>query len=73
MTDLPTSPFPALLVGLPILVATLSLFFRPKGKALIGLTGSLLTAVLAIFAFVEVLKDVMKRKGYQERRKPIAK
>ena len=26
-----------------------------------------------IFAFVEVLKDVMKRKGYQERRKPIAK
>ena len=26
-----------------------------------------------IFAFIEVLKDVMKRKGYQERRKPIAK
>ena len=26
-----------------------------------------------IFAFIGVLKDVMKRKGYQERRKPIAK
>lgn len=26
-----------------------------------------------IFAFIEILKDVMKRKGYQERRKPIAK
>ncbi|EEG31001.1 hypothetical protein CLOSTMETH_01308 [[Clostridium] methylpentosum DSM 5476] len=31
------------------------------------------TAAERIFAFIEVLKDVMKRKGYQERRKPIAK
>jgi multicomponent Na+:H+ antiporter subunit D len=54
MTGLPTSPLPALLVGLPILMATLSLFFRPRGKALFGLTGCLITAVLAIIAFVEV-------------------
>jgi multicomponent Na+:H+ antiporter subunit D len=54
MTGLPTSPLPALLVGLPILMATLSLFFRPRGKALFGLTGCLLTAVLAIIAFVKV-------------------
>jgi formate hydrogenlyase subunit 3/multisubunit Na+/H+ antiporter MnhD subunit len=54
MTDLPTSPFPALLVGLPILLATLSLFFRTRGEALVGLTGSLLTAGLAIIAFIEV-------------------
>ena len=54
MTDLPTSPLPALLVALPVLMATLSLFFRPRGKALFGLTGCLLTAVVAIIAFVEV-------------------
>ncbi|MFW5753638.1 MAG: complex I subunit 5 family protein, partial [Marinilabiliaceae bacterium] len=54
MTDLPTSPFPALLVGLPVLMAILSLFFRPVGKALVGLTGSLLTAVVSLIAFVEV-------------------
>ena len=54
MTDLPTSSFPALLVGLPILLATLSLFFRTRGEALVGLTGSMLTAGLALIAFVEV-------------------
>jgi multicomponent Na+:H+ antiporter subunit D len=54
MTDLPTSPFPALLVGLPILLATLSLFFRTRGKAVVGLTGCLLTGGLALIAFVEV-------------------
>jgi multicomponent Na+:H+ antiporter subunit D len=53
MTDLPTSPYPALLVGLPILLATLSLFFRTRGKAVAGLTGCLLTGGLALFAFVE--------------------
>ncbi len=56
MTDLPTSPFPALIVGLPILLATLSLFFRSKGKALVGLTGSLLTAALSLTAFAEVAR-----------------
>jgi multicomponent Na+:H+ antiporter subunit D len=54
MTDLPTSPFPALLVGLPILLATLSLFFRSGGKAVVGLTGSLLTAALSFTALFEV-------------------
>ena len=54
MTDLPTSPYPALLVGLPILLATLSLFFRPRGKAILGLAGSLLNAGLSIIALVEV-------------------
>ncbi len=54
MTDLLTSPYPALLVGLPVLLATLSLFFRTRGKALVGLLGCLLTAGLAIVAFIEV-------------------
>ena len=54
MIELPTSPYPALLVGLPILFATLSLFFRPRGKALVGLMASLLTAALALTALVEV-------------------
>jgi multicomponent Na+:H+ antiporter subunit D len=54
MTYLPTSTFPALLVGVPVLLATVSLFFRPGGKALVGLTGSLLTGVLALIAFIEV-------------------
>ncbi len=54
MIHLPSSPFPALLVGLPILMATLSLFFRPGGKAAVGLMGSILTAGLALIAFVEV-------------------
>jgi len=54
MTDLPTSPFPALLVGVPILMAILSLFFRPGKKPLVGLTGSLVTAVVSLIAFVEV-------------------
>ncbi len=57
MTDLPTSPFPALLVGLPFLLATLSLFFSSKGKAVVGLIGSFLTALLAIVAFVEVTQQ----------------
>ncbi len=54
MINLPTSSLPAILVGLPILVATLSLFFRSRGKAVVGLLGSLLTAGLALIAFVEV-------------------
>ncbi|MGF1585121.1 MAG: complex I subunit 5 family protein [Bacteroidales bacterium] len=54
MTDLPTSLFPALLVGLPIFLATLSLFFQARGKAVVGLIGSLLTAGLGIVALVEV-------------------
>jgi len=54
MTYLPTSQFPALLVGLPVLLATMSLFFRNRGKALVGLTGSLLTGGLALIAFIEV-------------------
>ncbi len=54
MTHLPTSPFPALLVGLPILLATLSLFFRNRGKAVVGLIGCLLTGGLALTAFFEV-------------------
>lgn len=57
MTDLPISPYPALLVGLPVLLAALSLFFRTKGEALVGLTGSLLTAALALIAFVEVTQQ----------------
>jgi multicomponent Na+:H+ antiporter subunit D len=57
MTDLPTSPYPALLVGLPVLMAILSLFFRPRGKAFFGLIGCLFTSVLAIFAFVEVTQQ----------------
>lgn len=54
MINLPTSPFPVLLVGLPILMATLSLFFKARGKALVGLAGCLLTGVLALIAFAEV-------------------
>ncbi|PWD99584.1 complex I subunit 5 family protein [Marinilabilia rubra] len=54
MTGLPTSPLPALLVGFPILLAILTLFFRPGVKALVGLAGCLLTALLAFIAFVEV-------------------
>jgi multicomponent Na+:H+ antiporter subunit D len=57
MTDLPTSPFPALVVGLPILLATLSLFFRYRGKALVGMIGSLLTGGLALIALVEVTQQ----------------
>ncbi len=57
MTGLPTSPFPALLVGLPVLMAILSLFLRRRGKALVGLTGCLLTAVAGIVAFVEVTQQ----------------
>lgn len=56
MTDLPTSPLPALFVGLPILMATLSLFFRTRGKALVGLVGCLLTAGLSFIAFAEVTR-----------------
>lgn len=56
MTALPISPYPALLVGLPILMAILSLFLNARGKALLGLTGSLLTTVLALIAFVEVTR-----------------
>ncbi len=56
MTDLPTSPFPAFLVGLPVLLATLSLFFRARGKAVVGLAGSLLTGVMALFALFEVTR-----------------
>ncbi len=54
MTDLPISPYPALLVGLPVLMATLSLFFRNRGKAWVGLAGSLLTAALVFIAFYEL-------------------
>jgi len=54
MTDLPTSPVPALLVGLPVLLATLSLFFSARAKALVGLTGCLITTALSLIAFVEV-------------------
>jgi multicomponent Na+:H+ antiporter subunit D len=57
MTDLPLSSYPALLVGLPILMATLSLFFRKRGEAVIGLMGSFLTAALALIAFVEVTQQ----------------
>lgn len=56
MTHLPSSPFPALLVGLPILLAVLSLFFRTRGKAVVGLTGSVLTAGLALMAIIEVMQ-----------------
>ncbi|MFO7923204.1 MAG: proton-conducting transporter membrane subunit [Bacteroidales bacterium] len=35
-------------------MATLSLFFRNRGKAVVGLTGCLFTAGLALIAFVEV-------------------
>ena len=48
----------------------------PAVLAAVNLADELLknqAAAERIFAFVEVLKDVMKRKGYQERRKPIAK
>lgn len=55
MTHLPTSSLPALLVGLPILMATLSLFFRTGGKAVVGLTGSFLTAALSLIALLEVI------------------
>lgn len=57
MTDLPLSPYPALLVGLPILMAALSLFFKNRGEAVVGLTGSLLTAGLAVIAFVDVTQQ----------------
>jgi multicomponent Na+:H+ antiporter subunit D len=57
MTDLPTSPFPAFLVGLPVLLATLSLFFRVRGKAVVGLAGSLLTGILALIALFEVTQQ----------------
>jgi formate hydrogenlyase subunit 3/multisubunit Na+/H+ antiporter MnhD subunit len=54
MTHLPTSPFPALLVGLPVLLAVLGLFFRARGRAAVGLAGSFLTAGLVFVAFFEV-------------------
>jgi len=57
MTDLPTSPFPAFLVGLPVLLATLSFFFRARGKAVVGLAGSLLTGILAIIALFKVTQQ----------------
>ena len=56
MTELPTSPFPALLVGLPILMATMSLFFKSRREAVVGLTGSILTVVLSVFAIVDVMR-----------------
>lgn len=54
MTHLPTSSLPALLVGIPMLMATLSLFFRSKGNAVAGIVGSLLTGAMGILAFAEV-------------------
>jgi multicomponent Na+:H+ antiporter subunit D len=54
MTGLPTSPSPVLLVGLPILLAALTLFFRARGKAVVGLMGCLLTGGLALIALFEV-------------------
>jgi len=57
MTYLPTSPLPALLVGLPILMAIVSLFFRNKGKAVVGLIGCLLTGGLSLIALGEVIQQ----------------
>ncbi len=57
MINMPTSPFPALLVGLPVLLATMSLFFRPKGKAMVGVLGSLLTGGLSVIAILDVIKQ----------------
>ncbi|MCC5930906.1 MAG: hypothetical protein JJU28_16800 [Cyclobacteriaceae bacterium] len=54
MTDLPTSSYPALLVGLPVLMATISLFFKSRGNAVAGLIGCLLTGGLGIVSFAEV-------------------
>jgi len=54
MINLQTSPFPALLVGLPVMLATLSLFMEARGKGVVGLAGSLLTGGLALIAFAEV-------------------
>ena len=56
MKEFPTSALPALLVGLPMLLATMSLFFRVKGRALLGVLGSFLVGSLAFFAFIEVAK-----------------
>lgn len=56
MKDLPTSAIPALLVALPMLLATMTLFFRASGRALLGLLGSFLIGFLALIGFVEVTR-----------------
>ncbi len=56
MIHLPSSNFPAFLVGLPMLLATLSLFFHSRGRAMVGLMGSVITAGLSIIALIEVIK-----------------
>lgn len=55
MIDLPSSPFPALLVGVPILFALVTIFFRGQNKTLVGLIGCLVTALLTIPAIHEVV------------------
>ncbi|MFW5707659.1 MAG: complex I subunit 5 family protein [Bacteroidota bacterium] len=57
MTNLPLSSYPALLVGLPILLAALSLFFRGNAKSLVGLTGCILTAGMAFLSFTQVAQQ----------------
>lgn len=57
MTDLTTSPIPAILVGLPVFLAILSLFFRTKRKALVGLIGCMLTAAMGLISVAEVIQS----------------
>jgi multicomponent Na+:H+ antiporter subunit D len=56
MTDLPASPLVALLVGVPIAFALVSLFFRTEGRARTGVLGCLATAALAFPAILEVAR-----------------
>ena len=57
MNELLTSPWPALLVGWPILVATLILFFQGRRRALPGMIGCGTTAALAFWALGEVVRQ----------------
>jgi multicomponent Na+:H+ antiporter subunit D len=50
------SPYPAILVALPILIAIVSLFFKSKGRALIGLFGSMMIGLTVVLSFLEIAR-----------------
>lgn len=54
MTHLPTSPYPALLVGVPIAFALVSIFFRGVGRVWTGLAGTLATLIVVGLTILQI-------------------
>lgn len=57
MKDLSTSQLPAVLVVLPVSLALLSLFFKIRGGAFVGLVGSFILCGVGIYACKEVAEQ----------------